>query len=125
MENVNLDAAYFSSQKARRLRARLGPEGDVYPIRLWCHCANVLKNECLRDLLPGEIEEIVLWKGKAGVLFAVLASEDVRAVQQVKCDAITNTHYHARNFNERNGHILTFHARAKRAAEARWGKEKR
>ena len=120
MDNVNLEAGYFSSRKARRLRARLGPEGDVYPPRLWCHCAGVLKSECLRDMLPEEIEELMLWRGKAGELVALLLSKEIKFLELTACPKMKTKHYHAHDFNIRNGHILMLHERAVKAAHARW-----
>lgn len=65
---------YFNSAEAFRLRSAVGPEADVYPIRLWGWC---FEHSTDGRVDPECVEEICRWRGEPGKLLGALQSERI------------------------------------------------
>lgn len=114
MPSLNLDLNYFGHRKTKRLIGLLGRGAEVLPIRLWCYCGmHHAESGRLADYSPQEIETIVEWWGKPG--------EAIKALETVGfLDLDTHGIYSVHEWQEHEGHIVSYQKRAKTAAKARW-----
>ena len=112
---LNVDLDYFDHPKTVRLVGLLGSGAELLPIRLWCYCG---KHHAEDGRLPNytaqEMEAIVRWTGDSGKAVAAL----------VKVGWITKLRsgFQVHDWNEHNGHLVSFKQRAKHAATVRWDK---
>lgn len=67
---IPVDVDYFDHDKTAQLMAILGPEADVYPLRLWARAAKCAKNGMFKS--REAIEVGIKWHGKRGMLVAAL-----------------------------------------------------
>lgn len=112
--NLNVDPAYPESVKAMRLKARLGPEADCYPIRLWCYMAKRHWDGELRGYREEEVEMLVGWRGDNGALLEAML--EVGFLDRIEGG------FRVHDFTEWNAHLEVFHERAKHAANVKWDK---
>jgi len=114
MPALNLDLNYFSHIKVVRLVGLLGRGAEVLPIRVWCHCGvHHPESGRLAGYSAQEIESLAGWWGQSGV--AIAAMEKVGLLEKI--DDVWQVH----DWHKTNGHLVSFHVRGKKAAEARWG----
>jgi len=69
---IQLDDDFPGHPKAIRLRHLVGPEAEVYPIRLWCWAAKYARDGVITD--PTQVEPAAGWTGRKGRLLAALSS---------------------------------------------------
>lgn len=116
MPYLNLDLNYFNHIKTKRLVGLLGRGSEVLPIRLWCFCGTYLaETGALTGISVQEIEAIVQWWGKEG--------EMVKAMVQVEFLEHNGSDYVVHGWSEHAGHLAMFQARARAAAQKRWGRD--
>lgn len=61
---IPVDLDYFSHPKTINLVTTLGPEADIYPIRLWAWASKYAKDGIVKN--PKQIEVACGWKGEEG-----------------------------------------------------------
>lgn len=116
MADLNLDVNYFDNIKTMRLIGLLGNGAAELPIRIWCHCAKVHpKDGILARYSVQEIERIANWWGAPGAM--------IDAMVNLGFLERTRWGYKVHDWEEHEGHLITFHERAKTAAARRWGKD--
>lgn len=117
MPYLNVDLDYFTHPKVVRLIGLLGPQHLSVPIRLWCY---VGKHHCEDGSLKGysvqEIESILGWKGKKGVLIDALIKVGFLDLLHTDEDEI----YHVHDWLEHAGHLAAFKKRSKQSNQKRW-----
>jgi hypothetical protein len=114
---LNLDPNYFTHPKTRRLIGLLGRGAEVLPIRLWCHVAmHHAESGRLTGYSAQEIEAIVEWWGKEGI--AVASMVKVGFVDEHEDG------YACHDWDDHEGHIITFREKAREAARVRWDRER-
>lgn len=117
MPYLNVDLEYFSHRKVVRLVGLLGSLHVAVPIRLWCY---VGKHHCEDGSLKGysvqEIESIIGWKGKRGVLIDALTTVGFLD----KVETADGVHYQVHGWLEHAGHLAALKKRARANAEKRW-----
>lgn len=115
MPELNLDINYHEHVKTRRLMARLGPQADVLPVRLWCYTAkHYAKDGRLVGHTDIEIESAINWWGEKGVCVAAML--DIGFIETEK-----NT-FRVHDWKYWSGHLAAYQIRARKAAKARWSK---
>ncbi len=117
MPYLNLDVNYFNHIKTVRLVGLLGRGAAELPLRLWAHCgANIAKAGSLAGYSAQEIESLVGWWGKTG--------DCVEAMIKVGFIERTGEGFQVHDWDEHEGHLISYHYRAKEAAKARWASVK-
>jgi hypothetical protein len=115
MPYLNLDFEYFSHPKTVRLVSLLGKGAEMLPIRLWIYTGKFYSESgILSDHSAGEIESLVGWWGKEGVMVAAMVK--VGFLRQ------EGSGYHVHDFSQHQGHIQDFKERAKKGAAERWAR---
>ena len=119
MPYLNLDLDYFTHPKTMRLIALCGDGADIFPVRLWAYCG---KYHAVKGTLEGysieEIERVIGWKGDKGTLITAMIK--VGFLHQDE-----NNVFYIHDWNDHEGHIITYKERSKKANKARWGNGKR
>lgn len=114
MPYLNLDLNYCEHPKTRRLIALLGPEADIYPIRLWSYCGKIhAKDGAMKGYSRVEVEAVLGWKGRKGALVAALLKVGFISAK----DGFSCVDWH-----QHQGHLEAFSRRGKAAADARWNR---
>jgi len=118
MPSINLDLNYFDHPKTKRLVGLLGRGADVLPVRVWCACGRHYSDSGkLTGLTAQEIESQVGWWGLPGKMIAAM-------VQVGFLEGNDVLGYSVHDWLDHSGHLAVYRARAKAAAQARWGKGK-
>jgi hypothetical protein len=113
MPYLNLDLRYFDHIKTVRLVGLLGKGAAELPLRLWCYCGtHHAKDGNLAGYSAQEIESIVGWWGTPGAF--------VDAMVNVGLLDKTEKGYKVHDWEEEQGHLISFHERAKAGAKERW-----
>lgn len=113
MPYLNLDVDYLDHPKTRRLVSNLGIGADIYPIRLWVHCAKFhARDGVLAGYSESEIEGIMGWLGGAG--------KAVQAMLRVGFLTKTPDGIGCTDWNDHQGHIWALKQRNKKNAKKRW-----
>ena len=113
MPYLNLEVHFFSHVKTRRLVGLLGNGSDVLPIKLWAHVGDHhAKDGRLDGYTDREIEAIVGWWGETG--------RCIDAMLKVGFIHKTEAGFVVHDWLEHEGHIASYHERAKRANRKRW-----
>jgi len=68
---VPLDVDYPAHPKTMYLRTLIGPEADIYPVRLWLWAAKYYRSGILESP-AGAIERSINWEGDEGRLIEAL-----------------------------------------------------
>lgn len=68
---IPVDVDYFDHPKTMALIGIIGPEADIYPLRLWRWCALYAKEGVVTAGRP-QIEGACKWQGKPGALYRAL-----------------------------------------------------
>jgi hypothetical protein len=112
MPSLNIDLNFFDHPKVKRLRALVGPEAEIYIIRLWAYAGKFHSEDgILKGYSGPEIEGLAEWKGKPGVMLqAMLKVGFIESGNRIH------------DWAEHEGHLLVYKARARVANAARWKK---
>lgn len=117
MPYLNVDVDYPNHPKTIRLKALIGPEADIFPIRLWAY---VGKYHCesgdLKQYTAREIENVCGYAGKSGSLVSALLK--VGYLEKNGCAL------RVKDWLQHEGHIAAFKQRGRMAALQRWNKLK-
>jgi hypothetical protein len=109
---VRVHVGYWTHRKTVRLTAILGPEAVCLPIKLWCYAAQNQPDGDFSKYLPQEIAMLVGYLGDAEHM--------LQAMQQAGFLDSLCIH----GWSEHNSYHQTFADRAKKAATARWEKQR-
>ena len=115
MPSLNLDPGYFTHAKTLRIISTLGHAASLYPIRLWCWCAQHRPETGILDGVDTRgIEALLSWRGPRGRL--------VKALVEVGfIDRLPDGRYAVHDWHQHAGHLVRYKERAKKGAQARWG----
>lgn len=117
MPDINVDPSFPTHIKTKRLEARLGNGSSILCIRLWCHCAaHHPVDGFMRGYSEAELEALLGWWGEQ--CLAINAMIDVGFLERVKGGLLCH------DWADHQGHLASYHERAKTAAKARWDKVK-
>jgi len=111
---IRLNNGFFSHRKTNKLKARLGTDAWWIPVRIWSYAAENQPD----GIFDGySAEELAVAIGYAG---------DAKEMLQALLDAcfMDSEPLAIHNWAEHNGFHAEFADRAKKAAEARWAKDK-
>lgn len=116
MSYLNLDENYFDHIKTKRLVARLGFGAELLPLQLWCHAAHYFpENGIFKGYTAEEIKSFCKWNADANTM--LLALLDLGFLIK------TAEHsYQINDWEDHQGHIISFKIRGKNNAEKRWAK---
>lgn len=109
---VRLQSSFWNHRKTLRLRARIGDSAYWLPPRLWSYAAENQPDGDFSNYLPEELAMLLAYVGDAQAM--------LEAMQQAGFMDGMRIH----DWQEHNAYHSTFSERAKKAAEARWGKRK-
>lgn len=114
MSQINVHDSYFDNIKSKRLRARLGDLADVIPIRLWCYAAKHHPQDgTFKNYSAEEIASLINYNGCAKtMLLALLEFEFL--------DTTPEGWYKIHQWEDYQGHIISFSHRGKENAKKRW-----
>lgn len=117
MAYLNLDLDYFDHPKTKRLVGLLGRGSDGLPIRLWCYCGKYhAENGDLTGYLAQDLESLIGWWGQPG--------KAVEALIKFGFLDQTATGFKVHDWEDINGHIAAFKARAQAGAKEKWRRVK-
>lgn len=117
MTDIRLGTDFLHHPKIRKLQRRLGPEGIVSLLALWCFAGERRQTGKLDDMDAEDIAIAADWAAEPATFVDALV--DLRLVD-VDADGVLSVH----SWEEHQGWIIHAPARkakAKRAAAARWG----
>lgn len=109
---IRLETSFWTHRKTIRLRAILGDSALWLPPRLWSYAAGNQPDGDFSKYLPDELALLLAYAGNPQAM--------LEALQQ--CGFMDGMKLHG--WEERNSYHTVFAERAKKAADARWGKEK-
>lgn len=109
---IRLQSSFWTHRKTLRLRATIGDAAFWIPPRLWSYAADNQPDGDFTDYSPEELALLIGYSGNAQAM--------LQALQQARFFDGMRIH----DWGEHNGYHSTFSDRAKKAAAARWGKEK-
>lgn len=114
MSYLNLDEHYFDNIKVKRLAAKLGYGAELLPLQLWCHAAHHFpENGIFKNYTPNEMKAFCQWPGDANSMLAALL--ELEFLMQ-----LADNTYQINDWEEHQGHIISFKIRGKKNAEKRW-----
>lgn len=94
--------------------ARFGRSSEMVPIRMWLYAAKQsTPNGVLMGYQPGEWRMIFGWSGDVDALIAGLVAIGF-------LDKLGDNHYKLHDWDEHQGHIISFSERGKKANQIRW-----
>lgn len=111
---IRLQTSFYSHRKTMRLWSKLGNDAFWLPPRLWAYCAENQPDGDLSQYQPEELSMLVAYKGDAQAMLVALKD----------CGFVTSDG-HIHDWSEHNGYHSKYSARAKKAADARWGKKEK
>lgn len=110
---IRMETGFWTHRKTLRLKARLGEAAFWVVPRLWCYAAENQPDGNFSDYLPGEIAMLVGYDKDSQAM--------LQALQE--CGFMDGMTIHG--WEERNKYHQSFSDRAKKAADARWGKKRK
>lgn len=110
---VRLETSFWTHRKTMRLRALIGDAALWLPPRLWCYAAQNQPDGDFSKYLPAEFAMILAYLGDAQALLEALQQAGFLDGMQIH------------GWPEHNGYHEVYAERAKKAANARWGNEKK
>lgn len=114
MSYLNLDEHYFDNIKVKRLAARLGHGAELLPLQLWCHAAHHFPEDgVFKNYTAEEIKAFCKWDGDCKIM--LLALLELEFLLQV-----AEKTYKINDWEDHQGHIISFKIRGKKNAEKRW-----
>lgn len=117
--DIRISISFLDHPKIIKLRRQLGWEGFESLLRLWCWAAQYRPDGALSGMDEEDIEIAAQWSGEPGMLVAVLQA--LRLVDKEECSFVLH------DWKEHNGwaaHAKERSEKARKAAEAKWNKEK-
>ncbi len=116
MSYLNLDENYFDHIKTKRLVARLGFGAELLPLQLWCHAAHYFPEDgTFKGYNAEEIKAFCKWNGDASSMLVALLELSFLV-------EVSPKNYKINDWDEHQGHIISFKIRGKHNAEKRWAK---
>lgn len=114
MPDINVDPDYPSHPKTIQLKALLGNDADIFPVRMWCWCAKYSKDEgSFGKLSSKEIAYYLGWFADPEPF--ILAMVKTRFLEKNGRGG-----YRCHGWRERNGHIGAMSAKGRANAIKRW-----
>lgn len=114
MASLNIDLNFFEHPKVKRLRGMVGPEAEVYLLRLWAYVGLYFPDDgLLKEHGALEVEGLVNWRGKPQALLQALIKTGFLKK--------TSAGYMIHDWKEHEGHLSAYREKARKAALARWG----
>ena len=117
MAYLNVDINYFDNVKTKRLILKLGQDGELIPLKLWSFAAKFFQVDGVFKDMTGE--EIVLM---SGIRTAHDSATIMKALVDVGFIEKTDKGYKVHDWEDNQGHLVSFKIRARDAARARWSK---
>jgi len=118
MPYLNVDIDYFSHPETKRLIRLLGKGSEILPLRLWAYTAHYFVNDGrLTGISTQEIEAECSWWGASGEMVRVMLMPEIAVLLNDNGTLVVH------NWLKHQGHLATFAARARTAANARWGRD--
>jgi hypothetical protein len=117
-KDIRLSMGFLDHHKTVKMERRLGWPGVKSLLRLWFFAAENRPEGTMTGMTADDVEIAAQWGGKPGDLISALV--ELKWVDQ-KIDV-----YLLHNWSKRNGYVIHSKERedkARRAAEARWGKK--
>lgn len=111
---IRLMTGFYSHRKTLRLKARIGNDALWVVPRIWSYAAENQPDGDLSGYEDAEIALLVAYTGDAQAL-----------LQALKECGFVDSDGKIHGWHEHNGYHQTFAARAKTAADARWGKKEK
>lgn len=117
--DARISVAFPNHPKSIKLKRRLGSDGLLSLITLWLHVAQNKSSGVLTNMNTEDIEIAAQWNGES--------DEFIKTLIDLRLLDYKNETYSIHNWKKNNPYA--FHAderseKAKKAAEARWGKKK-
>ncbi len=109
---VRLQSSFWTNRKTLRLRAAIGDSAFWIPPRLWSYAADNQPDGNFSDYTAGELALLLGYLSDAQAMLQALQQAGFMDGMQIH------------GWEEHNGYHSTFSARASKAAQARWSKEK-
>lgn len=103
---------FYTHRKTLRLRALIGEAAFWVPPRLWAYASENQPDGCFRDYSSVELALLIGYAGDAQALLQALLQAQFLDAQPIRIH----------DWDEHNGYHSAFSERAKKAAEARWGR---
>lgn len=114
MSQINVHDSYFDNIKSKRLCARFGELIDVIPIRLWCYAAKHHPTDGLfKNYSEQEICSLINYSGDSKEMLLALLEFGF-------LDKTPEGWYKVHEWEEYQGHIISFSHRGKENAKKRW-----
>lgn len=110
---VRLETSFWTHRKTMRLRALIGDDALWLPPRLWCYAAQNQPDGDFSKYLPAELAMLLGYSGDAQALLEALQQAGFLDEMQIH------------GWAEHNCYHEVYAERAKKAANARWGNERK
>ena len=111
---VKLYTGFYSHRKTARLRARLGFDAFWIPPRLWAYCAENQPDGNLGDYGAEEIANLLGYTGDAKSMLEAL----------LQAGFLDDKPLRIHDWQEHNGFHQVYAERSRKAASARWNRQK-
>lgn len=116
MSYLNLDENYFEHIKIKRLVMRLGFGAELIPLQLWCHAAHYFPDTgTFKNYTAEEIKGFCKWNGDASCMLVALLELEILL-------KTSEGVYQINDWDEHQGHIVSFKIRGQANAKKRWDK---
>lgn len=110
---IRLETGFWTHRKTARLRGILGESALWLPPRIWSYAAEHQPDGDFSKYLPEELAMLIGYTGNAQAMLEALRL----------CGFMDDMQIHG--WEERNSYHREFAERARKAAEARWGKKRK
>lgn len=111
---VRVLCGFYTHRKTLRLKAALGNDAYWIPPRLWCYAAEVQPDGVFADYQAAEIATGIGYTGNAKRMLQAL----------LQAGFLDRDPLRIHDWHDHNGYHVVFADRAKKAAAARWQKER-
>lgn len=111
---IRVESSFYTHRKTLRLKALIGSDAFWVPPRLWAYAAGHQPDGCFKDYTPEEIAMLICYVGDAKALLEALLKAGFMDKQPLR----------VHDWHQYNGILDFFSKRAKKAADARWEKER-
>lgn len=113
---IRIDVDYPGHPKTRLLMSLIGPEADVYPIRLWIEAAKYAPEGVIKGVAT--LEQWCSWRGKPNQLFDALCRAGFIEHQK------RNSRILIHNWRDRSGHYVILYMEKKRKQRVKYARMK-
>lgn len=111
---IRVESSFYTHRKTLRLKAIIGEAAFWVPPRLWSYAAGHQPDGCFKDYSAEELAMLIGYLGDAQALLQAL----------LKAGFMDEKPLRIHDWHEYNGILDFFSKRAKKAADARWEKER-